>query len=175
MEACNKLESKAPLEERKMILGWLINFQQLLIIFPDNKFKAWMAAIEAMISDGSATVKVLETNTGRLVHLGMVIPFIHHFLSRFCYLHSIAKQKQSVKINGEYSKDLLLMLNFLKIANARISLNSIAFRWPTYIYWSNSCPAGLGGYSQKGFLGDGTYQMTLNSELQTTSWNISQQ
>jgi hypothetical protein len=43
------------------------------------------------------------------------------------------------------------MLDFLKIANAGISLNSIAFQQPTHIYWSNSCPAGLGSYSHKGF------------------------
>jgi hypothetical protein len=44
MEARNKLESEAPLDERKTILGWLINFRRLLIIFPDIKFKAWTAA-----------------------------------------------------------------------------------------------------------------------------------
>jgi hypothetical protein len=124
------------LEERKTILGWLINLQQLLIILLDNKFKAWMAATEAMISNGSATAKVLEMNTGQLVHLEMAIPFVHQFMSQLCDLHSIAKQRRSVKINGEYSKDLILMLNFLKIANAGISLNSIAFRWPTHIYRS---------------------------------------
>jgi hypothetical protein len=87
-----------------------------------------MAVIEAMISDGSATVKVLETSIWQLVHLEMAIPFVHHFMSPLRDLHSIAKQRQSVKINGEYSKDLLLMLNFQKNASAGISLNSIAFR-----------------------------------------------
>jgi hypothetical protein len=36
MEARNKLESEAPLEETKVILGWIINFQHLLIILPDK-------------------------------------------------------------------------------------------------------------------------------------------
>jgi hypothetical protein len=27
--------------QKKVILGWLIDFCQLLIILPDNKFKAW--------------------------------------------------------------------------------------------------------------------------------------
>jgi hypothetical protein len=106
-----------------------------------------MAAIEAMISDGSATAKVLETNIGRLVHLRMAIPFFNHFMSQLHDLHSIAKQRQSSK----YSKYLLLMLDFLKNANAGISLNNIAFRWLSHIYRSNSCPAGLGGYSHEGF------------------------
>ncbi len=56
-----------------------------------------------------------------------------------------------MKINGEQVKDLQMMLEFLKIANRGISLNIIAFRRPTHIYRSDSCPAGLGGYSHKGW------------------------
>ena len=81
MEARNKLESKALLEETKTILGWLINFRWLLIILPDNKFTVWTTAIETMIKDGTTTAKMLETNKGQLVHLGMAIPFVHHFMS----------------------------------------------------------------------------------------------
>jgi hypothetical protein len=110
-----------------VILGWLINFRQLLIILLDNKFKAWMAAIETMINNSTATAKTLETNIGWLVHLRMAIPFVHHFMSCLQDLHSTAKQRQLVKINGEYTKDLQLMLGFLRMANNGISLNSIAF------------------------------------------------
>ena len=81
IEARNKLESKALLEETKMVLGWLIDFRRLLIILPDNKFTAWTTAIETMIIDGTTTAKMPETNIGRLVHLGMAIPFVHHFMS----------------------------------------------------------------------------------------------
>jgi hypothetical protein len=42
-----------------------------------------------------------------------------------------------------------MFLVFLKIANDGISLNSIAFRRPTPIYRSDSCLAGLGGYSDR--------------------------
>ena len=44
-----------------------------------------------------------------------------------------------------------MFLGFLKIANNGISLNSIAFRIPTHIYRSDSCPSGLGGYSGRGW------------------------
>jgi hypothetical protein len=64
MEARNKLESKALLEETKTILGWLIDFRRLLIILPDNKFTAWTTAIETMIKDGPTTAMMLETNIG---------------------------------------------------------------------------------------------------------------
>ena len=61
-------------------------------------------------------------------------------------------KRRSIKINGEHLKDLELMLQFLKIANGGISLNSIAFRRPTHIYRSDLSPSGLGGYSNKGFM-----------------------
>jgi hypothetical protein len=119
----------------------LIDFRRLLIILPENKNKAWTMAIKTMLSEGTTTAKELETNIGRLVHLGMAIPFVHHFMSRLCNLHKTAKQRRVVKINGEYAKDLELMLEFLKTAHKGISLNSIAFRRPTHVYHSDSCPA----------------------------------
>jgi hypothetical protein len=103
MEACNKLTSEAPLEERKTILGWLINFRQLLSILPKNKYKAWTTAIKTMLSEGTMTAKELETNIGSLVHLGMAIPFVHHFMSCLCDLHKTAKRRGAVKINGKYA------------------------------------------------------------------------
>jgi len=45
-----------------------------------------------------------------------------------------------------------MFLRFLKIAKDGISLNSIVFLRPTHIYRSDSCPAGLGGYSNKGWV-----------------------
>ena len=151
MEARNKLESEALLEETKMILGWLINFCRMLIILIDNKFTVWTKAIKEMLNDRSTTTKMLKTNIGLLVHLNMAIPSIHHFMSGLRDLHSTAKQRRSVKINGEYFEDLKLMLTFLKMANNGNNLNSIAFHHPTHVYQSNSCPAGLSGYSHEGF------------------------
>jgi hypothetical protein len=58
MEARNKLELEALLEETKTILGWLINFRRLLIILPDNKFTAWTKAIKDILNERSATAKL---------------------------------------------------------------------------------------------------------------------
>jgi hypothetical protein len=151
MEARNKLESEALLKEQKVILGWLINFRRLLIHLPKNKFVAWSEAIGKMIKDEASTAKEIEANIGCLVHLGLAIPFVHHFMSQLRDLHTTAKRRRSVTINYECLKDLEMFLGFLKIANNWISLNSIAFRRPTHIYRSDSCPAGLGGYSDRGW------------------------
>ena len=76
---------------------------------------------------------------GRLGHLALVVPGVHHFLS------------QSTRINEPCQADLRLMLHFLDIAKGGIGMNLIAFRKPTHIYRSDSRPFGLGGYSDKGF------------------------
>ena len=43
------------------------------------------------------------------------------------------------------------MLRFLDIAKKGINMNLIAFRKPAHVYRSDSCPFGLGGYSDEGF------------------------
>ncbi len=151
MEARNKLKSEALLKEQKIILGWLIDFCQLLIRLPKNKFVAWSEAIRKMIKDETLTAKEIKTNIGRLIHLGLAIPFIHHFMSQLRDLHTTAKRRRSIKINYECLKDLEMFQVFLKIANDGISLNSISFKRPTHIYRSDLCPAGLGGYIDRGW------------------------
>jgi hypothetical protein len=43
------------------------------------------------------------------------------------------------------------MLKLLKKAKGRIDINLLGFHSPNRIYYSDSCPAGLGGYSNQGF------------------------
>jgi hypothetical protein len=43
------------------------------------------------------------------------------------------------------------MLWFLEIARQGINMNLVAFRRPTHVYRSDSCPFGLRGYSDEGF------------------------
>ena len=45
--------------------------------------------------------------------------------------------------------DLTLMLFFLRRAKQGINMNQITFQRPTHVYRSDSCPAGLGGYSHE--------------------------
>jgi hypothetical protein len=40
---------------------------------------------------------------------------------------------------------------FLVKVRDGININKIAYRQPTHVYCSNLCPAGMGGYSNKGF------------------------
>ncbi len=43
------------------------------------------------------------------------------------------------------------MKKFLEHGSKRISMNQIAYRKPTHVYRSAACPAGMRGYSHKGF------------------------
>jgi len=47
--------------------------------------------------------------------------------------------------------NLQLMLLFINKAHQGINMNILAFRKPTHVYQSDSCPAGLGGFSHEGF------------------------
>jgi hypothetical protein len=55
-------------------------------------------------------------------------------------------------VNEECNKDLKYLLTVLQKCQQGIDLSAIAYRRPTHIYRSDSCPAGLGGYSHKGFV-----------------------
>ncbi len=151
MEARNKLYAEAGLEEQKTVMGWFLDTQRLLVQLPKNKFAAWTNLIKMVIQKGTTTAKEVESIIGRLRHLGMAIPFVHQFLSRLCNLQVWAKSRRLIPITNNCQRDLELMINIIKIAHNSISMNIIVYPHPTHIYRSDSCPAGLGGYSNSGF------------------------
>ncbi|KAL3811131.1 hypothetical protein ACHAXA_005942 [Cyclostephanos tholiformis] len=151
MEARNKLSAEAGLEETKTILGWLIDFRRLIISLPSNKFIAWTELINKILTRGTSTAKELETTIGQLGHLSAIMPFVYHFLSRLRNLQRKATNRRTIDIPQDCHDNLNLMLSFLHKAHTGIDMNLIAFRRPTHIYRSDSCPYGLGGYSHEGF------------------------
>ena len=97
----------------------------------------------------------------------MAVPFVHHFLSQLRDLQTRAKSRRAINVNKGFRNDLLFMINVIKIAHNGISLNIIVYRRPTHIYRSDSCPAGLGGYSDSGF----AWRYYLPSHLQFRATN----
>ena len=151
MEALEKLIAEAGAEETKMILGWHFDFRRLVVSLPENKFIAWSEAIQEMIRTKVTTHSELECNIGRLVHLSMILPSVNHFMSRLRDLLARSKNRSKIKINKVCMNDLELMRFFLTKAHKGISLNQTVYRRPTHVYRSDSCPAGLGGYSHEGY------------------------
>jgi hypothetical protein len=99
MEARPKLIAEIGLTKQKTILGWLLDFCLMMIALPDNKFHAYLKAISKMMDPGWTSKGELETNIKRWVHLGQIIPTIHHFLSRLRFLKQQAENRWQIKIN----------------------------------------------------------------------------
>jgi hypothetical protein len=150
MIAKDKLTAEGGLSETKMILGWLFNLRTLTIFLPDHKFIAWTTAIQSMITSKRTNSQNLETTIGRMGHVGFVIPWVHHFLSRLRSLLRRSRNRRFINIDETNLRDLELMIMILRKANNGIDMNLLAFRAPDKIYHSDSCPAGLGGYSDEG-------------------------
>ena len=124
----------------------------MTIALPDNKFKAYSLAISEMLKRGCTSHGEMETNIGRWVHLGQIVPTVHHFLSRLRFLKQRAENRRQISISEQCKEDLRFLLFVLGKCREGIDLNLIAYRRPTHVYRSDSCPAGLGGYSHEGFV-----------------------
>jgi hypothetical protein len=121
----------------------------MTIALPKNKFIAYSREILDKIDWGWTSKGELETNIGCWVHLEQVIPFIHHFLSRLHLLLWRSEKKRKVAINEQFKADLEFLQTAVKNCRDGIDLNLIAYRCLTHAYQSNSCPAGLGRYSDE--------------------------
>jgi hypothetical protein len=150
MDARDKLLAEAGLSETKVILGWVFDFRKLQISLPKNKFIAWTTNVSKPIAKGATTAIELESTIGQLGHLALVVPGVHHFLSRLQELKQLANHCCSIQISNICRDDLTLMLCFLDIEKNGINMKLIAFRQPTHVYQSDSCSFELGGYSNKG-------------------------
>jgi hypothetical protein len=64
MDARDKLKAEAGHSEKKMILGWLFDFQRLLISLPENKFIAGTLTINKLLVGGLSTAKELKSTIG---------------------------------------------------------------------------------------------------------------
>jgi hypothetical protein len=70
-------------------------------------------------------------------------------------------------LNEECKRDLVLMLKLLEKAKGGIDMNLLGFCCPDRIYYSDSCPAGLGGYSDQGF----AWRFKIPNDLQSRASN----
>jgi hypothetical protein len=152
MVAEDKLKAEGGLSETKVILGWEFNFQTHTVTLPEHKHIVWSREIAHMIASRRTTKQQLESTIGQLGHVGFVIPWVYHFLSRLQTLLSESDKGKfrTIRINEKCVRDLELMQAVLDKAKRGVDMNLLAFRSPGRIYYSDSCPAGLGGYSDQG-------------------------
>jgi hypothetical protein len=82
-----------------------------------------------MILSRRMTKQQLELTIGRLGHVGYVIPWVYHFLSRLRTLLCDSDKGRfgSIKINKKFIKDLELMQTVLDKAQKGVDMNLLAF------------------------------------------------
>ena len=148
----SKLMAEGRPTERLVVLGWLMDTRRMLVSLPKEKFRAWAEDLQRILSAGETTVGELETTIGRLNHAAYLIPLSRHFLNRVRNRIPIGRRRkhQALRLGTMELDDLRLWDKLLVVAHEGISMNLLTLRVPTRVGWSDSCPFGLGGYTQKG-------------------------
>jgi len=145
-----KLLAEGAPAEQQIVLGWLLDTRRLRVSLPDDKYQAWVEAINGFIKSKGGAKEDLDTLEGQLNHAAYVIPLARHFLTRLRSAKNSRTNKKSwIKLTLLLLADLELWIELLKRANVGISMNLIVTRRPNRLNWSDSCPFGLGGFLLK--------------------------
>jgi hypothetical protein len=150
MIAEDKLTVEGGLLETKTILRWYFNFRTLTVTLPEHNYIAWSREIKLMIQAPKTTKKTLESTFRCMGHVSFVIPWVYHFLSHLRSMLARSWNRRVININNKCAKDIVLMQSILDKAKNGINMNLLAFRTPDCVYYSDSCPACLGSYSNQG-------------------------
>ena len=86
----------------------------MTVYLPENKCVAWTNTIKGVLDSNKTSYKELETIIGRMVHVGIIVSQIHHFMSRLRDLLWRSHNRRSIKLTDPTRKDLELMLFFLE-------------------------------------------------------------
>jgi hypothetical protein len=149
-----KHKAEGKLEERKLILGWLIDTRRFKLFLSPEKSKEWIHDIKALITTKRCTTKQLESTIGRLNHTGTIIHIGRYFLTRL--RHRLKKNNHKHKhqnfdlLNWDI-KDLQLWVFFLShLTHQGVSINNICLSKPSAVVYSDACEWGIGGYTTQG-------------------------
>jgi hypothetical protein len=144
-----KLAAKgAPTKTPTIILSWLPNTQLLLFSLPTKKYQALHVDIQHATNKRNISHKQLGSLIGRLQNATTIIPTSSYFLNRLRGLEQPDFNSwYNYKLSGAILTDLTLWLEFLKESHLGLSLDLLMILWqPTHLCYSDSCPAGLGGF-----------------------------
>jgi hypothetical protein len=125
--------------------------QSLIVSLSDDKFEAWAADLQAMITSKRMTCGDLDLMVGRLNYAAFLIILARHFLNRLRNrIQRSQPQKEETTLPREEISDMILWVKFLETANQGISVNRLTIRQPTRVCLSDSCPFGVAGYNISG-------------------------
>jgi hypothetical protein len=149
-----KHKAEGKLEERKIVLGWLIDTRRFKLFLAPDKSKEWILDITELISSKKCTVKQLECTIGRLNHTGTIIHIGRYFLTRLRHRlkkHHTKHKHHRFDLLSWDLKDLELWIFFLShLTHQGVSINNICLTTPSAIVYSDACEWGIGGYTTHG-------------------------
>ena len=137
-------------EELKIVLGWSINTRLFTVSLPLDKSIAYTKQVKEILKANKSSHKNLESVIGRLERTSYAVPNAKFFLNRLRYLLYHSNKHGFAYLTKSTREDLSLHLEFIQKATLCTSINNLVFRHPSHIYYADSCPFGLGGYSLKG-------------------------
>ena len=86
----SKLMAEGTPAEIQIVLGWLLNTQELLVSLPADKYIAWTSELQLMTNAGHTTFGDLDTSIGHLSHASQVISLARHFLNQLAFESKIS-------------------------------------------------------------------------------------
>ncbi len=148
MVAWDKLLAGISLSEIKVILGWLFNFRKDTHCFPPK------SQVYHMDSSNSENDHAKAHNLKRSWHnhwingtCGICDTLCLPFSQWLCSFHYCSTNQCFTTMNDTCMRDLELMKEMLAKAHKGINMNLLALWDPVCRSYSDSCPAGLQGYS----------------------------
>ena len=121
-----------------------------MVALPLDKAIAYRKQINEILVANKVANKNLESIIGRIERTSYVVPNSKYFINRLRYLQYHSEKQGWAYIPKSVRKDLLLHIDFIKEAELGTSINNLICRQPSHIYYADSCPFGMGGYSCKG-------------------------
>ena len=119
----------------KICIGWLLNTRYLLVILPEHKYIAWTSQVQKLMDRHSKTNEKLEPFLGQLEQIAIIIKMFGHSLYTIQSLQiKASKTDHNILITSNAQVDLTLAKRFLINIKICVSMNSIVFWLPEYIY-----------------------------------------
>ena len=149
-----KHKAEGKLEERKVILGWLVDTRRFRLFLTVEKALDWLRDIDNAIKDKMCTKEVLESLIGRFNHTGTIIHISRYFLTRLRHrLQKNLKHRSTYRIHLSTPDidDLRLWKSMITLFKTQgVSINNVCNTQPSATTYSDACEWGLGGFSSHG-------------------------
>ena len=149
-----KHAAEGKLEERKVVLGWLIDSRRFRVFLTPEKSKDWITDINTAIKSAKCTKGTLESLIGRFNHTGAILHLSRYFLTRLRHRLQVNNKKNTeshITLTTNDVQDLQLWKFIITLITDRgVSINNITITTPSLIVYSDACEWGLGGFTTQG-------------------------